>query len=212
MTGGFLEKNWFKLAVALILLAMIASFGYKLWFADGAASQDDHLKPGKQAPDFQLLNWDEKQVASKDMDGKVRLVYFFYSNCPDVCLPTSFTLSKVQDELKAKGLLGSKADILSITIDPKRDTPAVLKEFGSRFHADTNAWKFLSAGDEKQATDLAEKFGVMVVRDKDGNLSHSNPIIIIDPKGVIRSYYDPSDPMIDANYIVKDVIALSKGK
>jgi protein SCO1/2 len=210
--SGFLEKNWFKLAVALILLAMIASFGYKLWFSDGAASQDDHLKPGKQAPDFQLENWDEKQVASKDMDGKVRLVYFFYSNCPDVCLPTSITLSKVQDELKTKGLLGSKADILSITIDPKRDTPAVLKEFGSRFNADTNAWKFLSTGDEKQATDLAEKYGVMVVRDKDGNLSHSNPIIIVDPKGIVRSYYDPSDPKIDADYIVKDVIALSKGK
>jgi protein SCO1/2 len=209
--GVFFEKNWFKLAVALILLAMIASFGYKLWFADGAASKDDHLQAGKQAPDFQLENWDGKQVASKDLEGKVRLVYFFYSNCPDVCLPTSITLSKVQDELKSKGLLGSKADIVSITIDPKRDTPAVLKEFGSRFHADANAWKFLIANDEKQALDLAEKFGVMVVKDKDGNLSHSNPIILVDPKGTVRSYYDPSDPKIDANYIAKDVLTLSKG-
>jgi protein SCO1 len=205
----FFEKNWFKLALAAILLAMIASFGYKLWFTSGKT--DDHLKAMKKAPDFQLEDLQGKTVNAADLNGKVRLFYFFYSNCPDVCLPTSFILSQVQDSLKAKGYLGNKAEIVSITIDPSKDTPQVLTEFGKKFHAEPNGWRFLR-GDEAKTQALAEQFGIMVVKDKAGNLSHSNAILIVDPKGDIRTYYNASDPELDPEFIVKDVITLSKGK
>ena len=49
-----------------------------------------------------------KPLPLQDMNGKVRLVYFFYSFCPDVCLPTTFLISQVQDALKKKDLLGTK--------------------------------------------------------------------------------------------------------
>jgi protein SCO1/2 len=208
--GKYLQKNWFMLAVSVILLGMIASFGYKLWFSPGV-SADDHLKPMKTAPDFQLTDVDGKMVNSQDLNGKVRLIYFFYSSCPDVCLPTSQILSKVQDSLQSKGYLGNKAEIISITIDPTKDTPEVLKKFGETFHAVPGAWIFLR-GDEKKTTALAEQYGIMVVKDKQGNISHSNAILIADPKGVLRTYYDAGDPQLDPEYIVKDVVALSKGK
>jgi protein SCO1/2 len=209
--GKYMQKNWFMLAVSVILLGMIVSFGYKLWFAQAAA--DDHLKPMKTAPAFQLTDVDGKTVNSEDSNGKVRLVYFFFSNCPDVCLPTSHLLSKVQDSLKAKGYWGDKSQIHSITIDPAKDTPEVLRTFSQQeaFHADLSAWKFLM-GDEKKTRELAEQFGIMVVKDKEGNLSHTNAILIVDPKGVLRTYYNANDPELDPEYIVKDVIALSKGK
>jgi len=205
----FLQKNWFKLAVGLILLAMIASFGYKLWFVKGP--EDHHLDPMKEAPAFHLQDLDGNPVNSQDLDGKVRLVYFFYSYCPDVCLPTSFLLSKVQDSLKEKGYLGSKAEIVSITIDPTRDTPQVLKEFGAKFHAEPGGWTFLR-GDEAATQKLAEDYGIMVLKDQDGNFTHSNAVLIVDPKGTLRTYYDAGDPQLDPEYIVKDVITLAKGK
>ncbi|MFD0696393.1 SCO family protein [Paenibacillus sp. GCM10027628] len=207
----FFAKNWFKLAIGAVLIAMIASFAYKLWFTGGA--EDERLKAMKQAPSFQLQDLEGKTVSSKDMDGKVRLVYFFYSFCPDVCMPTSFLLSQVQDSLKQKGLLGTKAEIVSITVDPTRDTPEVLKEFGNRFESKPipGGWTFLR-GDESKTQKLAEDFGIMVIKEKDGNFSHSNAILLVDPKGMLRNYYDAGNPELDADHIVKDVVTLSKGK
>ncbi|MBP1992042.1 SCO family protein [Paenibacillus eucommiae] len=207
--GAFFEKNWFKLAVAVILLAMIGSFGYKLWFTSDPV-KDDHLKAMKPTPAFELLDLDGKVVNSEELDSKVRLYYFFFSSCPDVCRPTTFMLSKIQDSLKEKGYLGDKSEIVSITMDPSRDTPEVLKEYAESFHAEPGGWRFLR-GEEKQIADLAEQFGVMIVKDKDGNFTHSNAILIADPKGVLRTYYTV-DPEMDTEFIVKDVITLSKEK
>ncbi|GFZ76888.1 hypothetical protein GCM10008018_23000 [Paenibacillus marchantiophytorum] len=207
----FFEKNWFKLALGVILIAMIASFAYKLWANSNEA--DPRLTAMKQAPAFQLQDLDGKSVASQDTDGKVRLVYFFYSFCPDVCLPTTFRLTQVQEELKKKGLFGTKAEILSITVDPNRDTPEVLKEFRTKFESkpDPSGWMFLR-GEEAKIHKLAEDYGIMVIKEKDGNFSHSNAILLVDPKGKIRNYYDASRPELDADHIVKDVVTLSKGK
>ncbi|OPH60378.1 hypothetical protein BC351_17940 [Paenibacillus ferrarius] len=209
--GTFFEKNWFKLALGVILVAMIASFGYKLWA--NSNEPDPRLKAMKQAPAFQLQDLDGKSVASQDTDGKVRLVYFFYSFCPDVCMPTTFLLTQVQDALKKKDLFGTKAEILSITVDPNRDTPAVLKEFGNKFETkpDPSGWMFLR-GEEAKIHKLAEDYGIMVIKEKDGNFSHSNAILLVDPKGKIRNYYDAGNPQLDADHIVKDVVTLSKGK
>ncbi|MGO4496557.1 SCO family protein [Paenibacillus sp. 2RAB27] len=209
--GTFLEKNWFKLALGAILIAMIASFAYKL--VTNGSKPDERLTAMKAAPSFTLQDLDGKTVTSESMNGKVRLVYFFYSFCPDVCLPTSFLISQVQDELKKKDLLGSKAEILSITVDPVRDTAEVLKAFGNRFESKPvpGGWTFLR-GEEAKVHKLAEDFGIMVIKEKDGNFSHSNAILLVDPKGQLRNYYDASNPELDADHIVKDVVTLSKGK
>ncbi|WP_261807974.1 SCO family protein [Paenibacillus sp. N3.4] len=121
----FFEKNWFKLALGAILIAMIASFAYKLWV--NGSEPDKRLLAMKAAPAIQLQDLDGKSVTSKDLDGKVRLVYFFYSFCPDVCMPTTYLLTQVQDALKKKDLFGTKAEIVSISVDPTRDTPEVLR-------------------------------------------------------------------------------------
>lgn len=207
----FFEKNWFKLALGAILIAMIASFAYKLWA--NSSEPDQRLTAMKQAPSFQLQDLDGNQVSSQDMDGKVNLVYFFYSFCPDVCMPTTFLLTQVQEALKKKDLFGTKAEIISISVDPIRDTPAVLKEFGSRFESkpDPSGWTFLR-GEEAKIHKLAEDFGIMVIKEKDGNFSHSNAILLVDPKGKLRNYYDASNPELDVDHIVKDVVTLSKGK
>ncbi|KIL42413.1 hypothetical protein SD70_00340 [Gordoniibacillus kamchatkensis] len=207
--NAFLRKNWFTLAVSVILLAMIASFAYKLWFG-GASPAGHSLDKIKAAPDFALHDLNGNPVTKADTNGKVRLFYFFYSSCPDVCQPTSFLLSQVQDQLKKEGLFDSKAQIYSVTIDPTVDTPQKLTQFGAQFHNDPSGWKFLR-GEEKQTADLAEKFGIMVVKEKDGTFTHSNAILLVDKKGDLRSYYTV-DVQTTAEQIVKDVKTLAKEK
>jgi len=164
----------------------------------------------KAAPDFKLDNIDGKQVSLADLSGKAKLVYFYYSSCPDVCSPTTYTISKIQDTLVKKGGFGDKTAIVSITFDPTKDTPERLKEFSGRFNADPKGWYFLR-GEEAATAELAQKFGVMVIKDKGGEtFTHSNLILLVDKKGDLRTYYNGSDPDLDVEKIAKDMITLSK--
>ncbi|MDF2960960.1 MAG: electron transporter SCO1/SenC [Paenibacillus sp.] len=199
------QNNWFKIAVTVLLLAMIGVFGYMLLKGD-----DPKMGVIKKAPDFKLENIDGKQVGLADLSGKAKLVYFFYSTCPDVCSPTTYTLSKIQDSLVKKGGFGDKTAIVSITFDPTKDTTAQLKEFSGRFHADPKGWYFLR-GEEAAAMELAQKFGVTVIKDKTGGtFTHNNVILLVDKKGDLRTYYNGSDPDLDVEKVAQDMIQLTK--
>lgn len=160
-------------------------------------------------PDFQLENLDGQKVTRTDTDGKVRLVYFYYASCPDVCQPTTFFLSQIQELLVRKGGFGEKTSILSITIDPARDTREVLKEYSARFHADPQGWLFLR-GDEAYTLDLARKFNITVIKDANGDFTHANAIMLLDKYGNIRQYYNANDPSLKKEKIVSDMLALAK--
>lgn len=204
---SFLQKNWFILAITFVLILVIGVVGYRLWIEP--TSIDERLTVIKKAPDFELTNIQEKTVKMNELDGKVRLVYFFYSSCPDVCLPTTFFLSKVQNALQEKGVFGDKSMILSISVDPTRDRMEVLRKYAAQFQADANGWMFL-LGDEEKVKKLAEEYGIMIIKDKDGNFTHSNSILLIDREGNLRNYYDASNEKLTPEYIVNDIVKLSK--
>jgi len=199
------QSKWFKIMVVVLLLAMIGTFAYMLM-----KGKEQKLDVIKKTPDFQLENLDGKKVGSADLAGKVKLVYFFYSTCPDVCPPTTYTLSKIQDQLVKKGGFGDKTALVSITFDPTKDTPAQLKEFSGRYHPDYKGWYFLR-GEEAATLDLAQKFGLMVIKDpQGGTFTHQNFILLVDKKGDLRSYYDGSDADLNIDKIVQDMMGLTK--
>lgn len=175
------------------------------------ANQKSSYPIERKAPNFTLQDWDGKSVTLNDSAGKVRLVYFFYSSCPDVCSPTSYILMQVQDELVKKGAFGKKAVIHSVTIDPVRDTPEKLKEFAQTFHPSPAGWSFLR-GEESATADIAKQFGIGIMKEKSGDFTHSNAIILVDRNGNIRNYYAGGDLSVDKDKIVKDVLVLSKEK
>lgn len=199
------QKNGFKIVVIVILLAMIGVFSYMLM-----KGNEEKMGVIKKAPDFKLENIDGKQVGlSTDLAGKVKLVYFFFSTCPDVCPPTTYSLSKVQDVLVKKGVFGDKTAIASISFDPTKDTTAQLKEFSSRYHPDLKGWFFLR-GEEAATMELANKYGVMVVKDQQGTFSHNNVILLVDKKGDLRTYYNGNDADLNIEKIADDMIKLTK--
>lgn len=79
---------------------------------------------------FSLTDQDGKTVTDADFKGKPLLVFFGYTHCPDVCPTTLFELSEV---LRALGSDADKTQAVFISIDPERDTPAVLKDYLSSF-------------------------------------------------------------------------------
>jgi protein SCO1 len=195
---------WALIAGVAVLLILGATILYQS--LSNKTTKFNYDKPGT---DFTLQNLDGKNVTLKDTDGKVRLVYFYYASCPDVCPATTYLLSQVQDKLKEKKAFGTKTAIYSITFDPVKDTTEALKEFSDRFHADLSGWYFLR-GDETYSLELAKKWEIGVFRGENGDLTHTNVIFLVDKNGQIRHYYNPNDLDLDAATIARDMLSLAK--
>ncbi|WP_158289492.1 SCO family protein [Paenibacillus flagellatus] len=197
----FWQKHWFKVLVAAVIVAAAAGW----WFRSGSGEK---LPVIKQAQDFKLENIDGQMTGLSDDSGKVRLVYFFWSTCPDVCQPTTYELSKVQQELKKSGLLGKDAVIYSISFDPERDTAEQLKKYSARFEADPQGWKFLR-GESKAVIDLALKYGVSVMKDNNNNFIHTNSVALVDRAGNLRKYILASEGKLSYKLVVNEVERLA---
>lgn len=178
-------RNKFLFPLIVLGICLVLA-GYIFWSQYGSSKYP-------QGADFSLTSMNGETVSLKSTNGDVRLLYFFFSYCPDVCPPTTYLLSQVQDELKKDGLFGSKVKFLSVTIDPTRDTPERLKEFSGQFEADESGWEFLRGEDEQATFDLAKQYQIFASKDADGNFGHSNLFVLLDKKGKIRDWISPND-------------------
>lgn len=168
-----------KITAALLALILIALVG----------CGKEKLPIVKKAPEFALTNLDGSKVTLANTNGKVRLVYFYYSACGEVCLPTNIINAKIQKQLKKNGVFAEQALLLSISIDLKVDTQTQLTGYAKRLGADTYGWYFLRAKSFEEVQDLAKAYGVSVTPLEDGEFIHTNALILIDKKGNIRKVY-----------------------
>jgi protein SCO1/2 len=140
---------------------------------------------------FQLVDGNGRVVTERDFRGKWMLVYFGYTHCPDAC-PTA-----LQDMANAVDLLGKKKQdlaILFITVDPERDTPAVMKEYVSAFEAPIAAL----SGTPEQVAKAAREYRVYYAKHKtqDGyDMDHTSIIYVMDPQGrFVANFTHESSP------------------
>jgi protein SCO1/2 len=161
--------------------------------------------------DFSLENVDKTTVTLDDTKGKVRLFYFFFTSCPDVCPITTFMLTQAQDKLQAEGIFNKDVEFVSISFDPEVDTVEEIKKFADRFKVDYNGWYFLR-GDKQMVWDLAEKsFKIMILGDNEGNYSHANLIALVDRDNQVRQLYNANDTDdVTVDMLVKDIKDLAK--
>lgn len=204
---GFTRKHGFKIAV----LALCAAMGLYLYLSSTKEAAPK-LDQDKAAPSFKLTSIDGEEVSLENTNGKVRVVYFYFANCPDVCPPTTYLLSQVQDELKNQKVFGSDVEFLSVTFDPERDTPEAIRKFIDKIPGDIDqsGWKFLRGDSEEDTKKLMMDFGLGLIKDeKTGLYTHSDTITFIDREGKIRKYMTGSiDETMNADRIVAVVDAL----
>lgn len=148
------------------------------------------------APRFTLTNQDGQKYIFKP-GGKLVLVTFVYTTCPDVCPLFSAHFAAIQHALaeeKRENYL-----LLTISTDPKRDTPAKLKAYAAAFKANLKHWQFLT-GSEKDISAVWKSFGVNVKDHGNGQIQHTNLTTLIDAKGMRRvDYYGDK-------WLVKEVV------
>ncbi|NGP45393.1 SCO family protein [Bacillaceae bacterium SIJ1] len=136
-------------SVPLIIL-MVILVGLVLWLTVLSPQTGGSQQEGGPAvaisfddpvPTLSGVNQEGEPFSTDDMNGEVWVADFIFTNCPDVCPPMTFNMSRLQDKAKEADL---DVTFVSFSVDPTRDQPEVLKEFGETFNADFSNWHFVT--------------------------------------------------------------------
>ena len=125
-------------------------------------------------------------MSLRDFRGKVVAVAFIFASCTDICPMLTDNMARVQDKLGAA--FGPQIAFVSITVDPERDTPEVLKQYAQNFDADLKGWSFLT-GDPATVHEVGRKYGVIARKTADGDVDHTLLTSLVDPNGILRVQY-----------------------
>lgn len=176
---------WMRIGITLLIIVILAAVGYftlnalKPYAFHGAI-----LQSPKPAHDFTLINHYGQDTSLSDYDGKVVLLYFGYTACPDVC-PT--TLAEIK---KATELLGERADevqTIMVTVDPERDTVEIMAEYLAHFHP-----SFLGMiGTPDEVAQIATYYGIFFQKQETDSVlgylvDHTATVMLVDQDGYLR--------------------------
>ena len=199
MTAGKTRLGLLHTALCAAILAGVS------WAAPAApALQPNKLTvwpQGAGSPAFKLVDTEGVPRTLSDYRGHVVVVFFGFLHCPDACPAELFKLALVTKHL---GQVAAHVQVLFITLDPERDTPASLKSYVSAFNP-----RFIGlTGTTAQVDQAASGFNVQYARVPLGNdytIDHTNAIFVLDGAGRLRLIGAANSPVAD---FVHDITAL----
>jgi protein SCO1 len=201
----FTDRVFARAGRLLLLLAMLAVAG-----CGGSAPAfraTDISGTTEWGRDFALPDSKGQMRRLAEFRGKAVVLFFGYTQCPDVC-PT--TLSAMAEVVKLLGSDAARLQVVFVTLDPERDTPQLIAEYMPQFHPG-----FLGLRGDKAATEAAAKeFKVFYTRQAAGKaggytLDHTAGSYVFDPQGRLRLYVRHGAPAAD---IAADIKLLLAGK
>lgn len=149
------------------------------------------LPKGKPLKSFSLQDHNQQLFDLERFKGKWSFMFFGYTNCPDVCPLGMKVMQGVWQKLPAKLL--KKSQMVFVSVDPDRDTPAIMKSYVQYFHPD-----FIGiTGKSEQIDILTREIGILYgfedpeAGSKDYTVNHSAQIILIDPDARMRAVFSP---------------------
>jgi len=133
-------------------------------------------------PEFTFVNQDGEDFGSEQMEGKITVLDFFFTNCQGPCPLMSTEMKALYDQYSAT----DEIQFVSVSVDPARDSLAALQEYRSRYGVTDHRWNFLHAPIE-EVRDLSVN-GFML--GGDFPMGHSTRFVLIDSQNRIRGYYN----------------------
>jgi len=154
------------------------------------------LAVGDAVPDAALIDQTDTRRSLSEWFGAPTLVTFLYTRCPlpNFCPLMDRNFALIQDRIAADPTLAGRVRLISVTLDPDYDTPAVLSEHASTLGADPAVWTFLT-GDRVTIDRVAARFGVGVMRDDgpEGPVTHNLRTALIDSDGKLAKVYSGNE-------------------
>lgn len=175
-------------AVVIVGLAL-----YRLNYRAVISSPVETAQRKYYVPSFALTERGGRRITNDDLLGKIWVADFVYTTCPGPCPMVSASMAKLQEAAAND----PRVQLVTFTVDPVTDTPAVLSDYADKYGASKSRWWFLT-GSEKQMYDLIERGFMLPVQDNSGKalepgqykVTHSTQVALVDASGVIEGYFD----------------------
>jgi protein SCO1 len=183
------------LFAALLLVPLGAAFIARGKKAEPDARPLEGLGRFGTVPDFALTERSGARLTLSDLKGKIWLADFIYTSCKDTCPLESASMAQLQNDLPSDGV-----KLVSFSVDPERDTPAVLARYAETFHADPARWLFLTGNKADVYRLVQDGFhlsALPITEDTEhanGEVYHDAHFVLIDGAAQIRGYYESNDP------------------
>jgi protein SCO1/2 len=170
-----------------------------------------------ELPAFSLLDEQGRSFRRDDLLGRVWIADFVFTACSDACPRLQQKMKRIQDRLVPLEQ-GGNIGLLSITVDPERDTPQKLRQYGQIFGAREGLWRYLTGPQQEVERTVVKGFHIAMAKMPAASLEtdahaeafdimHGERLVLVDAKGRIRGYYDADEP----DKLLRDARALTTG-
>ena len=194
---------------ATLIPIPLATGGVLFWLRQAEVQQlrNRPLPAYDTIPNFELTNQEAQPFGSAQLAGKIWIADFIFTSCPGPCPIISSRMSELQKPLEK-----SDVHLVSLTVDPEKDTPDVLRAYAGKLNARPGRWDFLT-GPRAAIYSLSKdgfKLGVSDGSDETGMPVHSTRVVLVDRRGTIRGYYDALAPdavtklLADTNHLLRE--------
>jgi len=210
------NKTWLrpKAVIAFLLLIVLTASAFFVWRSHSGAivkapeEIEDYLFwEAKDLTDFTLTAAGNKTFGLDDMKGKWSFIFFGYTHCPDVCPATLMQLAETFKLIEYDPVLFPQIQGIFISVDPKRDTPELLKDYVSYFNPEFTGL----TGSKAQIDAFSRQIGALYnfnAKNSDGSyeVTHNSTIFLIDPQGRLYGRFPPPQ---DAHQIASAFLRMS---
>ena len=175
----------------IVAVILLVTFLFK------ESSTLDDLPISGSVPDFEFTDSNGETITLVDMEGKVWVADFIFTTCTMACPIMTGNMNIIHKSFKDD----NNVRIISISVYPEYDTPEVLKEYASRYNANTNRWHFLTGPEESVKNIIKTGFKI---GDYEDIIFHSEKFALVDVRGNIRGYYSGMETE-DMSKLKKDI-------
>jgi len=151
-------------------------------------------------PEFTLADMEGRPYGSRDLAGQVYIANFFFTRCGSICPKLMQAVGRLQAGFAERGIEGIR--LVSISVDPENDTPAVLKEYAGSHGIDPKRWTLLTGDKDAVRALVVSGFKTPMDPVPEGGptpveVAHTGKLVLVDAHGRIRGYYDSDDLGLD---------------
>lgn len=186
-----MRRRTFFLLLVFWLAAGVAGVAGLLRWRDGVARPqitEVSSVSGAAVPDFSLTDQDGRPARLADLRGRIWIGAFIYTRCPDICPMMARTLSSLQNALADPDIM-----LVSFSVDPEHDTPAILKSYADKLGADAHRWRLLTGGRaEIERVSRGMLLG-LTASTQPGEINHSDRFVLVGRDGRVQGYYSAMD-------------------
>lgn len=174
-------KYWqFPLVILSVLVLSVFSLAYVK-----EREREEPPEPIFEIPDFSFEISDGGRFSKQNMLGKLTILSFFFTSCPATCPAINSEISRLARQNQTE----SELQFVSVSLDPKRDTPEKINAYAMTYRSDPTQWRFLRGPQEDVDALLAAlKLGM-----GPDISAHTTRLILIDRQAMVLGYYDPFD-------------------